>query len=100
LRTKFRVFDIFQIAEVVERRRAKFYVNWAQLFETDEQRDMCYKLANRSARHAMLWAEKRKQHSSETGKFGTFDPDDYVRSNPFVMVGLTHDLPLFFAHRL
>jgi hypothetical protein len=35
------------------------------------------------------WVEKRKQHSNETGEFGTFDPDDYVRSNPFVMAGLT-----------
>jgi rubrerythrin len=89
LRTKFRVFDILQIAEVIEHRQAKFYFKWAQLFETDEQCALCHKLANRNARHAKLWAEKRKQHSSETGEFGIFDPNDYVRSNPFVMAGLT-----------
>jgi rubrerythrin len=89
LKTEFRVFDILQIAEAIERRRAKFYVKWATLFGAGERCDLCYKLANRSLRHVKRWAEKRKRHSSETGEFGTFDPNDYVRSNPFVMAGLT-----------
>jgi hypothetical protein len=30
----------------------------------------------------------RKRFSEKTGEFGTFDPDDYVLSNPQVMSGL------------
>ena len=31
----------------------------------------------------------RKRFSEKTGEFGTFDPDNYVLSNPEVMAGLT-----------
>ena len=88
--TKFKTFDILQIAEKVELKRARFYVQIALLFENSGPRDLCYSLAGRSQRYAKFWAEKRLQHSNETGEFGTFDPNDYVRSNPVVMAGLTN----------
>jgi hypothetical protein len=87
--TKFRVFDLLEIAEAVERRRARFYVQKAPLFEDAGSRELCFKLANWSVRHAEFWAQKRKKHSSETGECEAFDPNDYVRSNPAVMAGLT-----------
>lgn len=80
---------MLQIAEAIERRRAKFYVQEALLFKTGRQYDLCHKLANRSVKYAELWAQKSKQHANETGEFETFDPNDYVQSNPFVMAGLT-----------
>jgi len=88
--TKFKIFDILQIVENIELKRAKFYVHVAMLFENSEPRDLCYSLAGRSQRYAKFWAEKRLQHSNETGDFGTFDPNDYIRSNPVVMAGLTN----------
>jgi hypothetical protein len=88
--TKFKTFDILQIVEKIELKRAGFYVQIALRFENSGPRDLCYSLAGRSQRYAKFWAEKRLQHSNETGDFGTFDPNDYVRSNPVVMAGLTN----------
>ena len=88
--TKFKTFDILQIAEKIERKRARFYIQIEQRFENNGPRDLCYSLAVRSLRYAKFWTEKRIQHSNETGDFGTFDPNDYVQSNPVVMAGLTN----------
>ena len=49
---------------------------------------MIYKLANWKARHEKALAKRRKHFSEETGQFGTFDPDNYVLSNPQVMASL------------
>jgi hypothetical protein len=62
VKTKFGVFDVLMIAEDIEHRRAKFYVQGALLFEAGRQRYLCYKLANWSVRHEKFWAEKRRQH--------------------------------------
>ena len=51
-------------------------------------RDVCYKLANWRAKHQKTLADRRKHFSEKTGQFGTFDPDNYVLSNPHVMAGL------------
>lgn len=88
METKFNVFEIFQIAEKIERSWAKFYLKAAELFEDSERRDIFYKLANWKARHEKDLAERRKHFSEKTGQFGTFDPDNYVLSNPHVMAGL------------
>ena len=87
--TKFNVFEILQIAEQVEHKGAKFYLKAAELFADPRLRDVLYRLAAWKARHEKLWARMRKRFSEKTGEFGTFDPDDYVLSNPQVMSGLT-----------
>ena len=88
METKFNVFEVFQIAEKIERNGAKFYLRAAELFDDSERRDIFYKLANWKAKHEKALAEKRKHFSEETGQFGTFDPDNYVLSNPHVMASL------------
>lgn len=88
METKFNVFEVFQIAEKIEHDTAKFYLKMAQLFEDEERRDILYKLANWRAKHQKALAARRKQFSTNTGTFGTFDPDNYVLSNPHVMAGL------------
>ncbi|MBN2137929.1 MAG: ferritin family protein [Sedimentisphaerales bacterium] len=88
METKFNVFEIFQIAEKIERNGAKFYLRAAELFDDSERRDIFYKLANWKARHEKALAKRRKLFSEKTGQFGTFDPDNYVLSNPHVLVGL------------
>jgi len=89
METKFNVFEILQIAEQIEHRGAKFYLKTAELFADPERRDMYYKLANWKARHEKVIVQRRKHFSEKTGQFGTFDPDNYVLSNPHVMAGLT-----------
>jgi rubrerythrin len=89
METKFNVFELLQIAEQIEHRGAKFYLRTAELFADPERRDMYYKLANWKAKHEKVLAQRRKRFSEKTGQFGTFDPDNYVLSNPHVMAGLT-----------
>ena len=33
------------------------------------------------------------RYSEKTGEFGVFDPDNYVRSNPWTMAGLMGTAP-------
>ncbi len=87
--TRFNVFEILQIAEQVEHKSATFYLKAAELFADADLRDVLYRLAAWKARHEKLWARMRKRFSEKTGEFGTFDPDNYVLSNPQVMSGLT-----------
>jgi rubrerythrin len=89
METRFSVFEILQIAEQVEHKGAKFYLKTAELFDDPDLRDIYYRLATWKAKHEKIWARMRKRFSDKTGDFGTFDPDDYVLSNPSVMSGLT-----------
>lgn len=88
METEFNVFEILQIAEQVEHKSAKFYLKAAELFADAELRDLLYRLATWKAKHEKLWARMRIRFSEKTGEFGTFDPDNYVLSNPQVMSGL------------
>jgi rubrerythrin len=89
METKFNVFEILQIAEQIDHKAAKFYLKTAESFADANIRDVYYRLAAWKARHEKVWAGMRKQFSEKTGEFGTFDPDNYVLSNPPVMAGLT-----------
>lgn len=89
METKFNIFEILQIAEQVEHKGAKYYLKTAELFDDPALRDIFYRLATWKAKHEKIWARMRKRFSEKTGEFGTFDPDNYVLSNPQVMSGLT-----------
>ncbi len=89
METKFNVFEILQIAEKIDHNGAKFYLKTAEMFDDPELRNIYYKLANWRARHEKILAQRRKRFSEKTGEFGTFDPDNYVLSNPHVMADLT-----------
>ncbi len=88
METKFNIFEILQIAETIEHNGAKFYLKTAVLFDDPELRNIYYTLANWRARHEKILAQRRKRFSEQTGEFGTFDPNNYVLSNPHVMAGL------------
>jgi len=89
METKFNVFEVLQIAEQIEHKGAKFYLKTAESFKDPDIRDLYYRLATWKAKHEKIWARMRKRFSEKTGEFGTFDPDDFVLSNPPVMAGLT-----------
>lgn len=87
--TQFNVFEVLQIAEEVERKAAQFFL-WAGERSPDaERRNLYYSLAAWRDKRRRAWARIRREYSERTGEFGTFDPDDYVLSNPQVMAGLT-----------
>ena len=94
METKFNVFEILEIAEKIDHNGAKFYLKTAELFDDPELKNIYYLLANWRARHERILAQRRKRFSEKTGEFGTFDPDNYVLSNPNVMAGLT-----VFSHK-
>jgi rubrerythrin len=89
METKFNVFEVLEIAEQIEHKGARFYLKTAELFSDPDFRDLYYKLANWKAKHEKVWARMKKRFAEKTGEFGTFDPDNYVLSNPEVMAGLT-----------
>ena len=86
--TQFNVFEVLQIAEEVEHRAARFHLKAAERFRDSLPRQICYDLASRRLRNKQTWIRLRNEYSARTGEFGTFDPDNYVRSNPQVMAGL------------
>lgn len=89
METKFSIFEVLEIAETVEQKGGKFYLKAADMFKDEQRRDLYHKLAGWKAKHARIWARMRKRVSEKTGEFGTFDPDNYVLSNPGVMASLT-----------
>jgi rubrerythrin len=89
METKFNVFEVLEIAEQIEHKGARFYLKTAERFGDPQLRDIYYKLANWKAKHEQIWARMKKRFAEKTGEFGTFDPDNYVLSNPEVMAGLT-----------
>ena len=89
METKFNVFEVLEIAEQIEHKGARFFLKSAELFADPDLRDLYYRLASWKAKHEQIWARMRKRFAEKTGEFGTFDPDNYVLSNPEVMAGLT-----------
>ena len=85
----FNVFEILRIAEEVERKAARFCLQAAERFTDHDRRTIYYNLASWRAKHERAWGRIRREYSERTGDLGTFDPDDYVVSNPQVMAGLT-----------
>ncbi len=86
---KFSVFELLEIAERIENNAVRFYLKAAEIYDDPQLRDIYYKLANWRAKHQKILTQRRKDYSEKTGELGTFDPDDYVLSNPEVMAGLT-----------
>ena len=86
---QFNVFEVLKIAEEVEHKAARFYLKAAERLPDRERRSIYYNLAAWRAKHQQAWARIRREHSEKTGELGTFDPDNFVLSNPQVMAGLT-----------
>jgi rubrerythrin len=86
---QFNVVEVLRIAQGLEHKAARFYVQAAGRFPDPQRRDLCYGLAAWRAGHEKMWARVRRAYSERTGEFGVFDPDNYVLSNPQVMASLT-----------
>ena len=88
METKFNAYDILEIAEQIERNGIKFYHKAAQLFDNNHLHQVLGEQAQWCTKHIKIFAHMRKRFSEQTGEFGTFDPDNYVLSNPRVMAAL------------
>ncbi len=86
--TQFNVVEVLRIAEEIEHKAARFYLRAAERFSDSARRNICYNFASWRVKHEQAWTRFREEYSEKTGEFGTFDPDNYVLSNPQVMASL------------
>ncbi len=87
--TQFNAFAILQIAEEVESKAGRFYLRAAEQFSDEERHRLCSDLIQWRVEHQAAWRRFRRQYCERTGECGTFDPNNYVLSNPQAMAGLT-----------
>ncbi|MFC1676370.1 ferritin family protein [Planctomycetota bacterium] len=86
---KYSSFEVFQIAEQIESNGEKFYRQAAKIFEKDQVHTLFSRLADWETDHQKLFARMRKEFTDQINRLGTFDPDDYMSSNPGAMAELT-----------
>ena len=72
----FNAFEIFEMAEQIERNGVKFYRKAAQGISDRQTRQMLEELADMEVEHEKIFAEMRKQLSSEAQMAGVFDPEN------------------------
>ncbi len=81
-------FDVFEIAEKIERNGAKFYLKAAELFDDFNIRSLFQELAGWELRHEQVFANMRKQLSELSSELRTFRPEDDLLLDAQAMAGL------------
>ena len=74
----FNAFEIFEMAEQIERNGVKFYRKAAQGISDQEASRMLMDLADMEVEHEKTFADMRKQLSEREREPITFDPDNEV----------------------
>ena len=74
----FNAFEIFEMAEQIERNGVKFYRKAAQSISDQEVRQTLVDLADMEAEHEETFAGMRKQLSDEDRELRVFDPENEV----------------------
>jgi len=72
----FNAFEIFEMAEQIERNGIKFYRKAAQSVSDGQMRQILEELADMEAEHEETFADMRKQLSEETRTERVFDPEN------------------------
>jgi len=85
---KFNAFEIFEIAEKIERNGAKFYRKAAELFDDSRIRNMFLQLDEWETAHEQVFADMRKELSAQGPEVRTFKPDNDVVFDAQSMAGL------------
>jgi len=83
----FKAFEIFEIAEQIERNGTDFYIRAAELFDDPDTCQMFIRLAEWEREHELIFAEMRQQLSEQSRQASTSEPDDLL-PDPRVMAGL------------
>jgi len=84
---EFNAFEVFEIAEKIERNGARFYRRAAELFDADTAK-MFLELANWETKHIEVFANMRKQLFEQSRELRTFKPDDRMLPDAQAMAGL------------
>lgn len=69
-------FEVFEIAERIERNGAKFYSKAAELFDDAHLRVLFLQLSDWEIKHEEIFANMRKQLSEQSREFRTFRPEN------------------------
>ena len=84
----FNAFEIFEIAEKIERNGARFYRKAAELFDDSQTRDLFLRLADWETEHERVFADMRNELSAQGPEFRTFEVDNDVVFDAQSMAGL------------
>lgn len=85
---EFNAFEIFEIAEKIERNGAKFYRRAAELFDDPRAHNMFLQLAKWETVHEQFFAGMRKELSAQGPEMRTFKPEKDVVFDAQSMAGL------------
>jgi rubrerythrin len=85
---EFNAFEIFEIAEKIERNGAKFYRRAADLSDDSRNRNMFLQLAEWETAHELVFADMRNELSAQGPEFRTFELEDNVVFDAQSMAGL------------
>jgi len=83
----FNAFDVFEIAEQIERNGTEFYIRAAELFDDPDICQMFLRLAEWEKEHEGTFAQMKQQLSEQSRQASTSEPDDLL-PDPRVMAGL------------
>ena len=83
----FNAFEVFEIAEQIERNGTDFYIRAAELFDNPDTRQMFLRLAEWEAEHEKTFARMKQQLSEQSGSTGTSEAGDLL-PDPRAMAGL------------
>ena len=83
----FNAFEVFEIAEQIERNGANFYIRAAELFEDPNICQMFLRLAEWEKEHEQFFAQMKQQLSEQNRQKNTSEAEDLL-PDPRVMAGL------------
>ena len=83
----FNAFEVFKIAEQIERNGTDFYIRAAELFDDPNTRDLFLRLAEWEREHERTFAQMKQQLSEQNRQASTSEADDLL-PDPRVMAGL------------
>ena len=83
----FNAFEVFEIAEQIERNGTDFYIRAAELFDDPDTCQMFRRLAEWEAEHEQTFARMKRQLSEQSRQESTSEAD-VLLPDPRVMAGL------------
>jgi len=83
----FNAFEVFEIAEQIERNGTNFYIRAAELFDDPNTCQMFLRLAEWEKEHELFFARMKQQLSEQSREVSTSESEDLL-PDPRVMAGL------------
>ena len=83
----FNAFEVFEIAEQIERNGTNFYIRAAELFDDPDICQMFLRLAELEKEHELTFAQMKQQLPEQNRQESTSEADDLL-PDPRVMAGL------------